>query len=78
MTMQPRSAQPQINVIHRFDASTILKMRIALRSSEETEHCSLTRLAISRSRKARIGNADLPIPFSHDQLHGCIAPMRFD
>src|SRR5450759_1998397 len=35
MTMQPRSAQPQINVIHRFDASTILKMRIALRSLEE-------------------------------------------
>jgi hypothetical protein len=42
MTMQPSSAQPQINVIHRFDARTILKMRIALRSLEE-EGASLAR-----------------------------------
>jgi len=36
MIMQPRSAQPQISVIHRFDSNAV-KMRIALSSSEEMD-----------------------------------------
>jgi hypothetical protein len=33
MIMQSRSAQPQINVVHRFDASAMLMPRIVLHSN---------------------------------------------
>jgi hypothetical protein len=52
IAIQLRSTQPQINIVHRFDASAILKLRITLYASKEMEPASFTRLPITATRAA--------------------------
>jgi hypothetical protein len=50
--MQPRGAQPQINLVYGFDASAIPRLRITPHACKEMEPASFTRLPITATRAA--------------------------